>query len=147
MCYWWDQGAVGESSFARCSKPCSLLQLLHTSLHVVLILWCKRVPHFLIHLWPVAAAITVIHLLGRSRAVHVGKGEPRKKQLRTFLFPPSDSSVLVGVGNFSSWSPKVHCAAFFLFVFFFFFFYCRGCELGRDDPAQPGCRSCSTFPR
>ena len=84
---WWHSGAVGLVMLAHCWKPQGLLQLLHTSFHVVLILWCKRVLHFLIHLWYVAVAVTVINLPARNLKFQVSKKEPwTKQQSISFVF-------------------------------------------------------------
>lgn len=73
-------------------KLCSLLKapqhplVLHTSLHVVLILGGERVLHWRIDLCYVAVAVTVISLPGRNLKVEVSKREPKKNQLRHFFF-------------------------------------------------------------
>ena len=141
MWCWWGWGAGGLEGCCSLWKPCSLLQRSHTPSHVALVSWCKKV--FLIHLWHVVVAISVINLPGRNCKVQSVEENPGKSS-RAAFFPPGDSSVLEDVGNI--FLPDFIEGAICLF-FFFSFLNAEDGEMGADSLAQPGLRSRSVLTR
>lgn len=117
-------GCSGLGKLGSLLKTPSHPSVLHTSLHVVLILWGERVLRVWIDLCCVAVAVSVISRPGRNLKVEVSK-----ISYITLFFPPDNSSVLGDVDilllSLLSWR---------ILYFFFFFFNAEGVRIGAVSP-------------